>query len=280
MMRGCFTRLVFLLGPLAHATTLIFDRVHCVMHNEATGNFLFRSNMPLAYNSSGVAKAEDFGYSDLSDAVRERGLEECNATVPDEFSLVEVTLNNALDDTQGLVAIRAWHSTTTNMGLGRLVEWPVGTAGIIPPARVPAALRSKYAASMWEVDQIPQRVAELDALLALEKPAWSGGRPLVIVVHCSAGCDRTGEMIGAWRLSAASSGWYESQMTAARMYELDVSECTRAPNYYSTHALEWYCILLEDQGVEGLGNCTGFAVCDPPPKANCSQISEVHEDHV
>ena len=268
--------LIFLLAAASHATLLsptklIYDRVHCVAHDAVSGNFLFRSNMPLAYNATGVALESDFGYEDLSEAVRDRAAEECGAAVPEEFFLLEVTLNNALDDTQGLVAVRAWHSTTENMGLGRLVEWPIGTAGIIPAARVPAQQRSTYAQNMWEVDQIPQRVQELNSLLAMKEPAWGGGKALVVAVHCSAGCDRTGEMIGAWRLEAYTSGWFESQMSAADMYALDVSECTRAPNYYSTHALEWYCLYLQDQGMQGLGDCLSFATCEPPPKNNCSQ---------
>ena len=254
-------------------TTLIYDRVHCVAHDvSGSGNFLFRSNMPLAYNATGVALPEDFGYADLSDAVRSRAAEECGADIAGDFFLVEVTLNNALDDSQGLVAVRAWHSTPANMAKGRLVEWPIGTAGIVPPVAVPASMRPTVAAGMWEVDQLPARVQQLNELLSLDRPNWAAGLPLVIVVHCSAGCDRTGEMIGAWRLSAYAAGWMDAQLSAADMYALDVSECTRAPNYYSTHALEWYCLWLqEDQGVGGLGDCLGFASCEPPPKANCSQ---------
>lgn len=249
-----------------------YNRFHCVTKDESTGNFLFRSNMPLAPNATGTAVADDFGYDAIRSYVSSRAPEECGSAPPDDFYLVEVTLNNAADDTQGLLAVRAWHGWPENMGLGRLVDWPLGTAGIVPPSAVPPALWDTVAGRLFVVDQLPARVAALTQLLQTPTPAWAGGKPLVVLVHCSAGCDRTGEMIGAFRLT------YESnpQISAADMYALDVSECTRPPNYYSTHALEWYCILLESQGVQGLGNCTGFATCTHPPKGgDCTPTSAV-----
>jgi hypothetical protein len=256
------TSLLFFAGVEAN---IDYNRFHCVTKNEETGNYLFRSNMPLAVNATGVALAEDFGYEDIKQFVASRGVEECGSA-PDDFYLIEVTLNNALDDTQGLVAVRAWHSWPENMDNGRIVEWPLGVAGIIPPDQVPEDKWANISESMFVVDQLPQRVAALETLLATKAPSWAEGKPLVIMVHCSAGCDRTGEVIGAFRLSHYNN----PQMSAADMYALDVSECTRAPNYYSTHALEWYCILLQSQGVQGLGDCTGFATCNPPWKgADC-----------
>ena len=54
-------------------------------------------------------------------------------------------------------------------------------------------------------------------------------------------------------------------MTIGSRYALDIAECGRPPNYYSTHALEWYCLTLQYGGVSEkvLGDCTGFATCEP-----------------
>jgi hypothetical protein len=246
-----------------------YNRFHCVTKNEDTGNYLFRSNMPIAENATGIAMADDFGYEDIKNYVASRGVEECGSA-PDDFYLVEVTLNNAFDDDAGLLAVRAWHGWPENMPNGRLVDWPLGFAGIIPASRVPEEKWANVSQNMWEVDQLPTRVAALETLLQTKAPAWAEEKPLVILVHCSAGCDRTGEVIGAFRMTHYSN----PQITASDMYALDVEECTRAPNYYSTHALEWYCIMLQTQGVEGLGNCTGFATCTPPGPggAHCTPV--------
>jgi hypothetical protein len=236
-------------------------------------------------------------YDDIKNFVATRGLEECGAAPDGDFYLVDVTLNNALDDDDGLLAIRAWNGWPENMDHGRVIEWPLGAAGIVPPQAVPQEDWYSVAAQLFVVDQLPERVAALTALLATPGPAWAGGgKPVVMVVHCSAGCDRTSEVIGAFRMtyddgegtpqvrsrlprvkSSQQEPFYlvathvnmarcvtcTPQVTAADMYNMNCAECGRPPNYYSTHAQEWYCILLESQGVTGLGDCTGFATCEP-----------------
>ena len=72
-------------------------------------------------------------------------------------------------------------------------------------------------------------------------------------------------MIGAYRLASNTHQSNHAPVSAAEMYALDISECGRPPNYFSTHALEWYCLTLQYSGVstEVLGDCTGFATCEP-----------------
>jgi len=98
------------------SATLDYKRFHCVAKDNATGNYMFRSNMPIATNASGVATADDFAYDEIKSYVASRGEEECGSAPPEDFYLVEVTLNNALDDDDGLLAVRAWHG------------WPVNTS--------------------------------------------------------------------------------------------------------------------------------------------------------
>lgn len=261
-----------LLMPAANAA-IDYSRFHCVAREPTTGNYLFRSNMPLATNATGFAYAADFGYDDIKDFVQQRAPEECGPDpAPDDFFLVEVTLNNALDDTDGLLAVHAWHGWPDNMGRGRLVDWPL-IGALAPAGDVPEDKRGPVSEQLFVVDQIPDRVAALNRLLT-STPAWAEGKPLVVVVHCSAGCDRTGEMIGSWRLTVSES--QPTQMTAAEAYNLNVAECGRAPNCYSTHALEWYCLLLQDQGVTGLGDCLGFATCTSIPEGGkCEPTTNV-----
>ena len=243
----------WLLVSCAAATTLDPERFHCVAHVDG-GGFLMRSNMPLRANATGVAAAEQFAYDDVMRLARARARDECGAALADDAYLVEVSLADAFDDANGLLAARAWHADPAHFARGRLAEWPLGVAGLVPAARVDAAARAGVAERMFVVDQLPQRVAMLDALLAAAPPA---GAAVVVLVHCNAGCDRTGEMIGSWRLASGAA------TSAAEMYALDVAECGRAPNYYSTHALEWYCLRLQAEGREGLGDCLGFATCEP-----------------
>eukprot|EP01051_Picozoa_sp_SAG22_P014149 SAG22_NODE_1676_length_3830_cov_3.388100_5_plen_285_part_00 len=116
---------------------------------------------------------------------------------------------------------------------------------------------------MWKVDELPKRVAALkQELVTSHRP----GRSTVVLVHCTAGCDRTGEVIGAYRLKhggLGGDGTYVVGGNVTEMYALDMAECGRPPNYWSTTALEWYCFELLYNGGEASGDCTGFATCKP-----------------
>ena len=46
------------------------------------------------------------------------------------------------------------------------------------------------------------------------------------------------------------------------VYAEDVSECGRAPNYFSTSALEWFCLYHgENYNGPTFPSCTSFAIC-------------------
>ena len=46
------------------------------------------------------------------------------------------------------------------------------------------------------------------------------------------------------------------------MYSLDVSECGRPPNYFSTTALEWFCLYYGENFDGPTGSvCSSFATC-------------------
>ena len=49
--------------------------------------------------------------------------------------------------------------------------------------------------SVWKVDKIPTRVTDIAAMVNTKSTV-----PTIVYVHCTAGCDRTGEVIGSYRL--------------------------------------------------------------------------------
>ena len=104
------------------------------------------------------------------------------------------------------------------------------------------------------MDKLPTRIAELRTMLRTK-----GNVSSAILVHCTAGCDRTGEVIGAYRLGTPLA------LNVSQMYSLDTAECGRSPNYWSTTALEWWCeqLLLATAPPVLVGNCTAFASCKP-----------------
>jgi len=59
---------------------------------------------------------------------------------------------------------------------------------LLLPRTLFSVARYNVASQLFVVDQLPQRVAALTQLLQTPGPAWAnGGKPVVMLVHCSAG---------------------------------------------------------------------------------------------
>lgn len=234
-------------APLSSAT-LDYTRVHLVDHGPT--NFLFRGNMP----TNDTDKSHPtFAYDTLLQYFAKRA-SEAGVSFPSKVYLVDISLNNAFDGADFAAEQAYWKSAPASVG--KFINWPLGLAGLVPPSAYSTHKRYEMAnSSVWKVDHIPERVAQIRQMLM--GAAGPGGVPIAIYVHCTAGCDRTGEVIGAYRLQ------YQTQ-NLTEMYALDTSECGRSPNYFSTGALEWYCYYWEDNnGMRDIGDCTGFATCKP-----------------
>jgi protein-tyrosine phosphatase len=50
-------------------------------------------------------------------------------------------------------------------------------------------------ALVWDVDHLPERVKAIRAMLTADYNS-----SVAVYVHCTAGCDRTGEVMGAYML--------------------------------------------------------------------------------
>ena len=142
--------------------------------------------------------------------------------------------------------------------LGYYVNEAIGFAGILPPsifslAQITAMSDPNSTKSVWAQDKLPSR---LDSFYTALNSKHSSGKPLVIVVHCEAGCDRTGQWVGSYRMRY-------NKASVTDMYALDTAECGRSPNYFGTSGLEWFCYYLSMHVGIIPGNCTGVAKCKP-----------------
>lgn len=246
---GLVAAVLLAANPLASAT-LDYRRVHLVDHSPAGSgfnNFLFRGNMPTNTSSDGKPF---FDYDTLISYMRERA-EEAGLTLPDEVYMIDISLNNPFDGPDFWAEEAFWKNASPSVG--KFINWPLGLAGVLPPTVYPVQKRYEMANStVWKWDKLPSRIPFIRSLLSTTFP-----KPAVVYVHCTAGCDRTGEVIGAYRML------YETQ-NLTKMYALDTYECGRPPNYFSTGALEWFCYYYEDtHHMEDIGNCVGFATCKP-----------------
>ena len=244
-----FSRSIFavacVLACTMHASSALdYSRVWLVDHVEG-GNYLFRGDMPINDTNK---EDPTFAYDQLISYMRTRASSQ-GVTLPEDLYLVDVSLCNPFDG--GYSAEVNYWKDGAHADQGELVQWPLGLAGIFPPCIYPEDKRYSMAnSSVWKVDKVPSRIEILHGMLTQSFP-----KTAVIYVHCSAGCDRTGEVMGSYMM------WYQNKNLTA-MYAADTHECGRSPNYFSTSALEWFCYYVKDQrGDDALGNCCGFATC-------------------
>ena len=205
----------FLLAPAS--ASLDFKRVHLV--DKGPTNFLFRGNMPT--NETG------FAYDELIAFMKNRSDTEANGTVlPDNVRLAIISLNNDFDGKDFRLEREFWNQEA-HQTLGNLTQWPIGVAGVLPPSAFPVQDRDWMAnesnpEGVWCIDQVPSRVRILRRMLLTPSDP-----PVAIYVHCTAGCDRTGEMIGAYIVEHLSQN-------VTVMYAEDTKQCGRSPDYFST----------------------------------------------
>jgi len=147
-----------------------------------------------------------------------------------------------------------------NNSVGQFLQWPTfGT--LLDSSIVPAALR-KEMAIYWEnftLDDIPKRIPELRALLEAQYSL-----PAVIMIHCEAGMDRTGEMSGSYYMT-----YMDMSFTNALLLDdsINVDE-DRGIMCVSQYAFQWYCLHQLYTGQYNLDNCTIPANAKP-----CSWIN-------
>jgi len=230
---------LFAFATLATAA-ISLQRVHLVEYFPETGNMLFRGNMPTNDTS--------FAWDDMLAFMRQRA-SEAGVPFPSEYFINDICLNNPVDMNQDEVD---WWNDPSHSALGRMIWWTIGFAGLLPPSDYSPDEQKQMAMSeVWKQDQLPTRLPLLWANLTTKFSV-----PQIYYVHCTAGCDRTGEFIGSYRMQFHGANTTD-------MYARDTSECGRSPNYFATNALMWYCIRYEEVTGTNIGDCLSFAECEP-----------------
>ena len=192
-----------------------------------------------------VVRSEVFAYDKLVAAMRAAAQKQ-GIVLPPDFYLLNVSFL-FLERTDVAVERQFF---ADNPDKGRFLHYPV--VGLMKPAwlqyGVNGLARAFGVADAGDAAETarPERaralahldIAAVRALRALLEGAHD--RPVVIYAHCEAGCDRTGEVIGAYRMQ------YEG-LSAQEAFDRNTQECGREENGFSTRALQAYCRWL-DQG--------------------------------
>lgn len=224
--------------------------VDSVTENSAPPTFLFRGPSPVP--------GGQFDYTGLVAAIR--GADNPPPTpVPDSFYLVVITLLNASEGAE-ISAELEYFAEPSNAGVGEVHWWETtGTSQCYfqTPPEQRAALVADL--DLWFPEPLIWRTATLRSWLQ-NPPSGANGRPVVIYVHCDGGCDRTGEMIGAYMLRYMNTSW--SEMYANNrpcVLGNGLPWPPACPNYC---ALQWYAFWQNTQSfgiapLTGIGNDGG-----------------------
>lgn len=256
------------LGFWTASANLDFKRVHLV--DKVGTNLLFRGNMPVNDTAFALDALLDFMHNRSASA---------GVAFPKDFRLIDITLNNVFD--YDAKEIDFWkHAPAT---FGELIKWPLGFDGIVSPHDLSDSIRrSMCKKGVTTVDQLTERVQQLSGILRSEHAT-------VVYVHCSAGCDRTGEFVAAYRLLNGDfrNGRLTPSMSRniSAVYGEDVIECGRPPNYFSTTALKWFCFCQSYKNMTFVAGprvgppvCSHFASCKT--FGDCKPVAEAAEAFV
>jgi hypothetical protein len=212
-------------------------------------NFFFRTNNP-------IAKGADFNFSSVIGILNEKAQAECNTTLPmSGFKVYDLDLENPTDP-GFFKELEYWnkHPDQGQAGTDALPGAWMTLGSLLEPKYLPKVIRDAIIKNgTWAVqgksDHLPERIAAARALIT-----DTSGPPKIIFAHCNAGCDRTGEFIGAYALSHLGYN-----ITTA--YGEACKQCGRCPNYFATMALGWWCLTLQESGAIQSSNCLDFAGC-------------------
>lgn len=206
--------------------------VHNVHYVDCIGsNFLFRGGLPQ------TGKPLVFNYKGLQRAIMEAG-KKAGVEVPSAYYLIDVNLLNIEKPTDAALISVEYQFFKSQPYLGQIQIWGMVGTKLSPTDSLLLSCRDYLARNLdqWLADRLVTRVELLRKWLTGES---KNPKPIVIYVHCVAGCDRTGELIGAYYLRYLRKSWEE-------MNALNRSMCPRNRHFGSKHyrAIQWYALWL------------------------------------
>lgn len=216
-------------------------------------SFLFRGQAPL---TGGSTSPVHFNYKGLKRAIANAAAQ-AGVALPAKYAIVDVS-QLWVDDLseaerqpmpqQALLerklANKEYDFFKANPRLGQAHLWPSAGTEVSPTDAALQACRDALAATRddWLRDPLQKRVETIRGWM--EDPPQIGiTRPMVVYVHCYGGCDRTGQLIGAYRMRYMNMTWEEMEAANAA-----ASQRPTPPFFVENcNALRWYARYLNLQ---------------------------------
>jgi hypothetical protein len=186
--------------------------------------------------------ALSLNYNGLKQAIIEAS-NDAGVRAPKDFYLIDVNLLNVEDptDRERIYVEQQFFKARPNLGF--IQVWGMVGTELWANDPSPIVNRDYLARNLdgWLSDRLGVRVELVRKWLTGDMPVLDAPPklPIVIYVHCVAGCDRTGEFIGAYYLRYMHKSWPE-------MNRLNQSMCHHNRPFHCRNyrADQWYCLWL------------------------------------
>jgi protein-tyrosine phosphatase len=217
--------------------------------NQTSGNYLFRVGV-----SGNFTAAAPFDYDGLLQSLSEAA-NQSNVSLPASYQLHVISLLS-FEQAQ-LEAERNFFSQ--NQSLGNYTSWPVW-GSLINPMSLDVDQRTQLAVTLINVtsDDLPSRISQLRQLMSAMRNI-----PVLHVLHCYRGKDRTGEVVMSYFLSSA-------QLSLQEALDLDARQTpneNRTVICWFVWATQWYCYNRLALGAYKFSSCAL-----PSDFTNCSTL--------
>ncbi|GAA4648807.1 hypothetical protein GCM10023116_10800 [Kistimonas scapharcae] len=207
--------------------------VHC---DEVSGNCLFRSSLP--------QKGNDFAYGELRQAMQSAYRARMGASLPARFELVDISLLNWFTDAKELQLEKQYFRM--NPEKGRFKHHAIYGA-LSSPNAYPETMKNwlEVLPSMGEISALEDDLGYLISTV--------NDKPQMVVVHCRAGHDRTGEVVAAFQMRYLGMSHREAFAKANATKGHPGKPLPINP--LSRNGLMWYAYYLRDvMGISTVGD--------------------------
>lgn len=189
--------LLLLLLSVTAASIVPFDPGKLFLVDGINGNILYRGGSPL------TPDLKHFDYEQILTYMESQAMGHYTPFPRGDFQLIDVSLltPHNKDDHECILVERHFFDRTNASGF--FVEYPIYGEQQAPNDITNATQRNQLAATFdkWSTDQLPMLVGMIHRQLLASTPTL----PRIVMVHCMEGIDRTGEVIGAYRMLI--QGW-------------------------------------------------------------------------
>jgi len=199
------------------------EHVHFIVYDE---NFLFRGGEPR--NKSNV-----FAYDQLVQEMNQSALNS-SVVLPESFLLYDINLldPSKKDEEADIIMERDWFAAHPDKGSFINYE-------IVGEKKSPSFYKKKELKELaisfdqWSADKLPAFLETIHATVTAESTV-----PTFTYIHCMCGCDRTGEVAGAYYMQYMGYSFKEA-------HDLDKEIAGREIETPSLNALTWFCYYLK-----------------------------------